>query len=610
MKLKSKSLPALLAVFSYVYLTNSGACATFETVSMRKSLDDLLLSEKISNSQYDHIIYEIDNNKTIDNEILDSEKKEQTLAVIRPYFSHEKDTNLRLWIHEQQATDMLTVNTADRLRNLFGLGTKYDPVPANYVDNGIVKFLAKKKVSFANFNQIYNGIWGYTTGIREYALQCNHKGLNILDVTDNDMVKIQTIRMSGGNIWRDVATHDNYAYVAAQGDINSNAWVINLSQLSSSEPQYQNSKPITQENIKKFGYKDWGRTVNVWNGLLFLNDSLRGCKIFELRDDPMNPKEIITTGDGCHDSYVKTIRRKDILFSSDGNIGSWRFYDITNIRDTDFDFQSTLLGQTEKESGVYAHSSAVSDDGKTLFVFEDSNSFDMAAFNIKDINNPQLIMKFQWSGDEKFDAYAHNGIVLGKFLHVAYYSAGYRVFDISKASIGIIEEVGKLETFRDPDGDGILDNNERVKHGSWNVFVGLNSKILISDTFHGTYMVELEYPTSKECPPLRSLFKAIVKTDSNGNEVKLVVKMQQKSLMKWKTMKGPWQKGFPSNTTTTTENCLSKSRCYKVVIIDEGRDGICCNSGEGHYVLEWEDKPFKVSKFESKRSEVTKFGVC
>ena len=103
------------------------------------------------------------------------QKKEQPLVVIRPYLSNENDTKLRLWIHEQQVTDMLTVNTADCLRNLSGLGTKYDTVPKKYVDNSIVKFLAKKRVSFANFDQIYNGIWGYTTDIRKYALQCNHK---------------------------------------------------------------------------------------------------------------------------------------------------------------------------------------------------------------------------------------------------------------------------------------------------------------------------------------------------------------------------------------------------------------------------------------------------
>ena len=48
-------------------------------------------------------------------------------------------------------------------------------------------------------------------------------------------------------------------------------------------------------------------------------------------------------------------------------------------------------------------------------------------------------------------------MILGNYLVVAYYGAGLRVFDISNTSN--IQEVGKYETFRDPNGDGIFDEN-------------------------------------------------------------------------------------------------------------------------------------------------------
>ena len=62
---------------------------------------------------------------------------------------------------------------------------------------------------------MYSHIWGYSVDIREYTLQCSSAGLNILDVATDNIVKIQTIKMSGGEVWRDVATHSHYVYVVA-----------------------------------------------------------------------------------------------------------------------------------------------------------------------------------------------------------------------------------------------------------------------------------------------------------------------------------------------------------------------------------------------------------
>ena len=82
-------------------------------------------------------------------------------------------------------------------------------------DAGIVKFIGKSGRFALTSNRLYNGIWGYKKGRREYALQCNSIGLNILDVTDkpasgSTYPVIQTITMSGGDTWRDVATRGDY----------------------------------------------------------------------------------------------------------------------------------------------------------------------------------------------------------------------------------------------------------------------------------------------------------------------------------------------------------------------------------------------------------------
>lgn len=63
----------------------------------------------------------------------------------------------------------------------------------------------------------------------------------------------------------------------------------------------------------------------------------------------------------------------------------------------------------------------------------------------------------------------HNGEVRGQYLYVAYYKAGLRVFDISNPLSPY--EVGKTETFRDPNGDGVLENPyiNAQSNGAWNV---------------------------------------------------------------------------------------------------------------------------------------------
>jgi len=620
MRFKSRILGSLLlAALSCMCLCVSLASADMGMIrSIRKRLNTLLKNEKINDRQYNNII-----DKFSTDEILDAEMGEHNLTISRPILSHQLAYALSNWlINESEITNQLDVDTADLLRNLFSLGAPTSrvapsvpngPVSALYADTGVVKLFAMRNFKpVFSAGKIYNGIWGYApeAGSREYALQCNYEGLNILDVTTKNIVKVQTIKMAGGNIWRDVATHSNYAYISAQDYYSrtmNNVWVVDLSQLSSSLAQAENSNPISKDKIKDLGYNSLGHTVNVFGGLLFLNTASEGCIIFDLRIDPMNPKELMTYNGECHDSYVKKINKRNILFSSDGNSGSWRLLDITRIRKQGF--QLEILGQTATEFNVYAHESVVSDDGKTLFAFEESNRWDIAAYDISNLVNPRLIMKFQWSGDAKFNAIVHNGFVRGKYLHVAYYTAGYRVFDISDVSNRNIQEVGKYETYLDPDGNGILDKNIVKMDGAWNVYVGLPSgKVLIADTFYGTFIVEIDEPTSLECSPKQSLLKSVIKTDMHGSETKIVLR-RKRNKRGWKKLKA-FQNNFGNEVTTTQEKCLKKNKCYKIAIIDEGEDGICCAFGEGKYTFEWNGQTIKDSTFKDGRNEIITFGIC
>ena len=81
--------------------------------------------------------------------------------------------------------------------------------PANYTGNGNVTLLGRLDTQppspyygdNSSTGTLYNGIWGYATGAREYALQCNSFGLHIVDVTNPAApFQVQYIDMSGGVI--------------------------------------------------------------------------------------------------------------------------------------------------------------------------------------------------------------------------------------------------------------------------------------------------------------------------------------------------------------------------------------------------------------------------
>jgi len=610
-------LPILIAVGTMLCLSIPSAFANMKyLVSIRTRLDRLHGQNELTLDQYNYITSNItDNNDELLDAVMTNRNDSTIITTMMtiPLLDSNHAKQFSGWLDQEEADDTMTTGTANLIRNIFDLRsadaaassssssrpeTTNGPAPARYdtTTTGVVQFIARSK-SFPD-ETFYNGIWGFTKGIREYALQCSNIGLHILDVTTTTIIVVQTIIMEGGDIYRDVATHDSYAYIGAQAGENPDAYVVNLTQLSGTAVAHgTNSNPITTNNIKNIGEEGWGHTTNVWNGLLFLNGAgtkaNSGCRIFDLLEDPMTPRYITTyIGGDCHDSYGQTIGDRDILFSADGVYGKYRLLDITNIRSTSSSSpQSSIpqIGETEYMN-VYAHQNVVSDDGTTLFVTDESNEVDIAVFDISILSNPRLISTFQWSGEQtERDAIVHNGAILGDYLLVAYYNAGLRVFDIS--NVTSIEEVGNYETYRNPDGKaGIFDKdiNDLVTggiqnfDGAWNVATLQSGKILISDTISGTFVVQINKNTSgtirntptPSSPPTiikpwicvnKQKLEIKVRTDNIGEETRINLRKRNKS-MRW-----GWTiidtKGFENKKIHKFYKCVDvEKECYRFKI--------------------------------------------
>ncbi len=347
--------------------------------------------------------------------------------------------------------------------------------------------------------QLYQGIWGYASAGREYALLTHSQGLSIIEITDPiNPVEIQFIASAGGRVHRDVDTYfdpvsgKTYAYLGGQE--SANLYSIDLSYLP---------ETIPAEGIVDLGRTNWAHTLQVTDGLLFTNSagSSRGCQIFDVQANPAKPPLLVPDWSGsdrdCHDSFS----RNNILYSADGYSTRWRMADITGIRGGT---TPTALGETAVKSGMYAHSSVLSEDSRYLYAFEEFNIEDINVFDVSDPANPVNTKTFQWSGDASGNSIVHNGRVSGDLLHVAYYEAGYRVFDISDPVNPI--EVGMYETWRDPDGDGTFDKLITGKYnGAWNVYTDLPSGyVLVSDMRSGLFVFQVTAPEPPPPPPAES----------------------------------------------------------------------------------------------------------
>lgn len=444
---------------------------------------------------------------------------------IERLYSTNHLSQLDAWLTAQETAGHLTSDTHLYINALLALSpadaTPLAPAPAAYSGNGNVTLLGRLDSQPPNpyygdnssTGTLYNGIWGYAVGSREYALQSNSFGLHIIDVTNPAApFQVQYINMSGGasppngRIWRDVdinrdpVSGKTYAYVGAQA--NGNFWVVDLSSLSGSTPHPVDSNPIPPAGIADRGRTNYGHTVFVNDDLdlLFLNTanngSTLGCQIFDLFQNPFDPPIIASwsgTGHDCHDSFVRKSvpgsGGKDLLYSAEGYATRYRVIDITNVRSSG---TTTLLGESAPVSGIYAHSNWLDDDSHYLYAFEEFNVRDIGVYDVSNPASPTPVTTFQYSGDATANSRIHNGQVRGKYLLTAYYEAGFRVFDISNPANPV--EVGKYETWRDPDGDGIFNKTiTGVYNGAWNVHVFLPSgNVLLSDMKSGTFIFHVD----------------------------------------------------------------------------------------------------------------------
>lgn len=92
-------------------------------------------------------------------------------------------------------------------------------------------------------------------------------------------------------------------------------------------------------------------------------------------------------------------------------------------------------------------------------------------------------------------------------------------------------------------------------------------------------------PTSGNCPTDKVEIQLNIQTDLYGEDTFWKLKKQKKNGKYKKYKKGGYKPRYESETYYEEKACIPSDTCYKLVMGDRYKDGMCCEWGDGYYEL-------------------------
>jgi len=286
-----------------------------------------------------------------------------------------------------------------------------------------------------DYNDMVNDIWGYAAPDgTEYAIVGLETGISFVSLADPSNA-VEVARIPGDfSAWRDMKTYGDYAYsVADEGDEGITAFDLRF--LPDSVPFRRN-----QYNVPGFNAA-FVRAHNIY----------------------------IDTDSGV----AYTAGGSGAVNAGGGDLAIYDISDLDNIvelgsRFTPFNF---------------THNAWTTDDAQTIFTTDERGNAPVAAYDISDQGDIQLLDEFRPLGSVGTGVIPHNVHVIDDYLSISYYTDGLRVADASKPDN--IIEVANWDTW--PGADGGF-------NGAWGAYPFLPSGLtLVSDRQTGLYVVDVNY---------------------------------------------------------------------------------------------------------------------
>jgi len=335
-------------------------------------------------------------------------------------------------------------------------------------------------IGSSSYNNAYNECWGFKVNNTEIAVIGSTEGTHFFNVTDpqnsTEVAFVAGAYTGSGVVHRDYHDFQGYLYIVCdEGWNTSTLQIVDISDLPTSVNVIYDSDSLfnTAHNI----------FIDTATAKLYACAGNTAMDIYSLHD-PVNLTFLYSYNDvgHVHDAYVIN----DTAYLNCGNDG----FKIVDFSLLDLPLPPPipyieLASLTSYPDAGYNHSGWLSDDG-TIYVMQDENhGYDVKIMDVSDFNN--IIVLSTFNSGENVQSMAHNGIIKGDFLYLAYYHDGLRVFDISDPSNPI--QVCNYDTYSP--------SSYNSYKGAWGVYPYLPSgNIIVSDMQSGLYVLDCTMPVN------------------------------------------------------------------------------------------------------------------
>lgn len=306
----------------------------------------------------------------------------------------------------------------------------------------------------------YTDVWGWVDPQtqRYYALVGNNAtGLHIVDVTDPSLpFGVATVTAVPRF---DIKTLGSLVY-SVDGLIGGPGGILDI------------TNPASPVVVGSF---PGGHNVFI-DDQAYMYVCLPGLKIYDLNPDPTAPElvweDAMSDGFDGHDATVIG----NTLYEFRGAYGI-RFWDVADRH------APVPLGGITDTTITYAHNGWPTDDGRHLFITDEFSTHpapDITVWDVSDMLNPRRVAEI---GDPASSV--HNCYVVGDLLYVAYYVAGFRVYDISDPVNPVLADTEDTSAMT---GEGILE-------GAFGCYpFSPDGHIYVNDRPNGLFVFRIDTP--------------------------------------------------------------------------------------------------------------------
>lgn len=342
-------------------------------------------------------------------------------------------------------------------------------------------------------------VWGYKDGSNYYALVGGDSGtrIYIIDVTDPfnpELVASRDFPAIDTKVW------DHYAYGAAAPELSD---VLNI------------NNPAHPRSVGMPFSEAHNLAISQEKGLMFLSDCCmpeKPLQVMDVASDPENPILVwdSETGDG-HD----TTPRGNVLydFSGGNGVDIWDITDVLGEWNESTQPVATVDHGGEQPPtggylGVYSHSGDVTPDHRFLFICDEvasqrppGRTGDIYVWDITDVRNQSPVFVDSIADP---DARVHNLYIVGGFAFVSYYTAGFKVIQITPNG-----------QFHVSDEWDTSPQTGQIKEGAWGVYpFDERGLVYVSDKDNGLFVFGVDGYSG---PPTTARVSGRITDSETGN---------------------------------------------------------------------------------------------